>query len=118
MTVPILRQGRYLIVTLQPAVSDDDLSELWNGLARQIGASRARGAIIDVSEVDVLDSFAARTLRSIACTTRLRGASTVVVGIPPAVAFAMVRLGLTLEGVATALDLERAVALLEGELAP
>jgi rsbT antagonist protein RsbS len=118
MALPILRQGRYLIATLQPAVTDDDLTALWDGLSRELGPSRARGAIIDVSGVDLLDSFAARTLRNIAYTTRLRGASTVVVGIPPAVAFAMVRLGLTLEGVATALDLERAVALLDGELAP
>jgi rsbT antagonist protein RsbS len=74
---------------------------------------RARGVIIDLSALDVLDSFASRTIRGIAYTAKLRGAQTVVVGIQPDVAFAMVQLGLTLEGVSTALDLEEGLALLE-----
>ena len=70
------------------------------------GKEAASGVVIDVSALDVMDSFATRTLRGIAQTTRLRGADTVIVGIQPEVAFAMVQLGLTLDGIATALDLE------------
>ena len=74
---------------------------------------RARGVIVDVTALDVMDSFASRTLRDIAHMIRLRGAETVIVGIQPEVAFAMVQLGLTLEGVATALDLEEGLAYLD-----
>jgi rsbT antagonist protein RsbS len=106
MKVPILRQGDVLIATIQAALSDEDLVELRDSLADQIGRHRARGVVLDVTSLDVLDSFATRTLRAIAATSKLRGAYTVVVGIQPDVAIAMVELGLTLEGVATALDLE------------
>jgi rsbT antagonist protein RsbS len=75
-----------------------------------VGRFRSRSVMIDVTSLDVLDSFATRTLRSIAYTAKLRGADTVVVGIQPDVAFAMVQLGLSLEGVATALDLEEGLA--------
>jgi rsbT antagonist protein RsbS len=75
-------------------------------LVRQIGEHRARGIIIDVAALDVIDSFASRTLRSIADIARLRGAVTVIVGIQPEVAFAMVRLGMGMGEVPTALDLE------------
>jgi rsbT antagonist protein RsbS len=71
-----------------------------------VGRYRSRGVVIDVTALDVLDSFATRTLRDIAYTARLRGATAVVVGIQPEVAFAMVQLGLSLDGVLTALDLE------------
>jgi rsbT antagonist protein RsbS len=104
--VPILRQGRYLIATIQSALSDADLMRLRKSLVEQVGRLRARGVIVDVTVLDVMDSFATRTLRDIAHMIRLRGAETVIVGIQPDVAFAMVRLGLTLEGIATALDLE------------
>ena len=77
-----------------------------------MGRFRSRGVIVDVTAVDVMDSFAVRTLRDLAHTTRLRGAETVIVGIQPDVAFAMVQLGLTLKGVATALDLEEGLAFL------
>lgn len=106
MAVPILRQGDVLIASIQAALSDQDLVHLRDELADQIGRFRARGVIIDVTALDVLDSFATRTLRAIAHTARLRGANAVVVGIQPEVAFAMVQLGLSLDGVATALDLE------------
>jgi len=79
-------------------------------LAGQVGRQRSRGVVIDVTALDVIDSFATRTLRSIAYTAKLRGANTVVVGIQPDVAFAMVQLGLSLDGVTTALDLEEALA--------
>lgn len=112
MPVPILKQGEILIVSIQDALSDRDLVHLKDDLADRVGRSRAHGVVIDLSALDVLDSFATRTVRGIAYMTRLRGAKTVVVGIQPDVAFAMVQLGLTLEGVPTALDLEEGIALL------
>jgi len=111
VTVPILRQGEVLIASMQAALSDDALVQLRDDLAEAVGSSRARAVIIDVTALDVLDSFASRTIRGIAYAARLRGAKTVVVGIQPDVAFAMVQLGLTLEGVPTALDLEEGLAL-------
>ena len=112
MPVPILQQGDTLIASIVAALSDHELVGFRDDLARRIGASRARGVIIDLTALDVLDSFATRTLRDIAYTTRLRGAETVIVGIQPEVAFAMVQLGLTLEEIATARDLEAGIALL------
>jgi rsbT antagonist protein RsbS len=112
--VPILKQGSLLIASIQAALSDKDLLELRDELADVVGRSRARSVIIDVTALDVLDSFAARTIRDIAHTAKLRGAETVVVGIQPDVAFAMVQLGLTFEDVATALDLEDGMALIHG----
>jgi rsbT antagonist protein RsbS len=112
--VPILKQGDVLIASIQAALLDRDLVELHDEISDQIGRFRTRGVIIDVMALDVLDSFATRTLRSIAYTARLRGASTVIVGIQPDVAFAMVQLGLSLDGIATALDLEEGLAHLDG----
>lgn len=112
MRVPILKQGDYLIATIQSALSDNDLLQLRDDLAERVGRYRARGVIIDVTVLDVMDSFAARTLRTLAHMIRLRGAHTVIVGIQPEVAFAMVQLGLTLGDVGTALDLEEGLALL------
>jgi rsbT antagonist protein RsbS len=112
MTVPILKQGDVLIASIQAALSDRDLVELRDELAERIGRHRSRGVVIDVTALDVLDSFATRTLRGVAYTAKLRGAATVVVGIQPEVAFAMVELGLSLDGVATALDLEEGLLLL------
>ena len=112
MEVPILKQGDVLIATFQAALSDADLSQLRSGLVQQVVRFRSRGVIVDVTAMDVMDSFASRTLREIAHMIRLRGAETVIVGIQPEVAFAMVQLGLTLEGVATALDLEEGLAYL------
>jgi len=110
MAVPILKQGDVLIASIQSALSDQDLTQLRDDLAGQVGRQRSRGVVIDVTALDVIDSFATRTLRSIAYTAKLRGANTVVVGIQPDVAFAMVQLGLSLDGVTTALDLEEALA--------
>jgi rsbT antagonist protein RsbS len=111
--VPILRQRGYLIATLQSAITDGEAEELQTQLLEQVARFRARGVIVDVTVLDVLDSFAARTLRTIAHTTRLRGAHTVLVGLQPEVAIAMVRLGITMEQVYTALDLEEGLALLD-----
>jgi rsbT antagonist protein RsbS len=111
--VPILKQGDVLIASIQSALSDRDLVELRDAFSDRIGRFRSRGVVIDVTALDVLDSFATRTLRDIAHTARLRGATAVVVGIQPEVAFAMVQLGLSLEGVTTALDLEEGIAHLD-----
>ena len=113
MEVPILKQGPYLIASVQSALTDADLLHLRDGLVEKVGRFRSRGVIIDVTPMDVMDSFASRTLRDIAQMIRLRGAETVIVGFQPEVAFTMVQLGLTLEGVATALDLEEGLALLD-----
>jgi len=113
MTVPILKQGDYLIATVQAALSDAELVDLRQKLVERTGQFRTRGVIIDVTALDVLDSFAARTLRDLAHTARLRGAETVIVGIQPEVAFAMAQLGLTLEGVSAALDLEEGLQFLD-----
>ena len=113
MPVPILKQGPYLIASVQSALTDADLLELRNALVQMVGRYRSRGVIVDVTAMDVMDSFASRTLRDITYMIRLRGAETVIVGIQPEVAFTMVQLGLTLEGVATALDLEEGLAFLD-----
>lgn len=115
MAVPILKQSQYLIATIQSALSDADLLDLRDSLTEQVGRFRSRVVIVDVTALDVLDSFASRTLRDIAYMVRLRGAETVIVGIQPEVAFAMVQLGITLEDVATALDLEEGLAYLDKE---
>ena len=111
MAVPILKQGNVLIACIQAALTDNDLRQLKDDLADQVGRFRSAGVVIDVSALDVMDSFATRTLRGIAETTKLRGANTVVVGIQPDVAFAMIQLGLTLDGVATGLDLDEGLEL-------
>ena len=117
MPVPILKQGDVLIASIQEALSDEDLDQLRDDLAERVGRFRSAGVVIDVSALDVLDSFATRTLRGIANTARLRGAETVIVGIQPDVAFAMVQLGLTLDGLSTALDLEEGMAVVAERLA-
>ena len=116
MAVPILKQGPYLIATIQSALTDADLIQLRDALVGKVGSYRSSGVIVDVTALDVLDSFASRTLRDLAHMIRLRGAETVIVGIQPEVAFTMVRLGLTLEGVATALDLEEGLFYLDRKL--
>ncbi|HEY2990779.1 MAG TPA: STAS domain-containing protein [Candidatus Binatia bacterium] len=116
MQVPILKQRDYLIASIQAALTDADLLQLRDALVGQVGTYRSRGVIVDVTALDVMDSFAVRTLRDLAHMIRLRGAETVIVGIQPEVSFAMVQLGLTLEGVSTALDLEEGLAYLDKKL--
>jgi rsbT antagonist protein RsbS len=111
--VPILKQGPVLIATIQAALSDADLLELRSALVHQVVRYRSEGVIVDVTAMDVMDSFASRTLLEISHMIRLRGADTVIVGIQPDVAFAMVQLGLTLEDIPTALDLEEGLAYLQ-----
>src|SRR5262245_16567382 len=110
MRVPILKQGDFLIASIQAALTDADLQQLQDDLVKRVSISRSRGVIVDVTVRDELDSFACRTLSSSAHMTRLRGAQTVIVGIQPDVAFAMVQMGLRLEGVATTLDLEEGLS--------
>jgi rsbT antagonist protein RsbS len=112
MPVPILKQSQFLIASIQAALSDKDLIQLRDDLADLVGRHRALGVIVDVTALDVLDSFATRTLRAIAYMTKLRGAETVIVGIQPDVALSMVQLGLTLADVSTALDLEEGLTFL------
>ena len=111
--VSILRQGSYLIASVHTALDDSPMVRFQNDLIAQIGSCRARGVIIDVAALDVLDSFGSRTLRNIAEMARLRGATTVIVGIQPDVAFAMVALGMGMGEVHTALDLEEGLAYLD-----
>lgn len=111
MKVPILRQDGCLIAAVQDALSDAELRDLQQRLAEQVGDTVVRGVVIDVTVLDVIDSFATRTLSTIASTVKLRGAEAVIVGIQPDVAFAMVQLGLALDGVSTALDLDEGLAL-------
>ncbi len=113
MEVPILKQQHFLIANIQAALTDQDLLKLRDALVARVGRDRSRGVIVDVTALDVMDSFASRTLRDLAYMIRLRGAETVIVGIQPEVAFAMVQMGLNLEGVATALDLEEGLAYLD-----
>jgi len=108
----ILKQRDYLIASIQAALADEDLKRLRDAVVAQVGEHRARGVIVDVTALDVMDSFAVSTLRDLAHMTRLRGAETVIVGIQPEVAFAMAQLGLRLEGVTAALDLEEGLAYL------
>ncbi len=91
---------------------DNDLLKLRDALVARVGKSRSRGVIVDVTALDVMDSFAVRTLRDLAHMIRLCGAETVIVGVQPEVALAMVQMGLSLAGVATALDLEEGLSYL------
>jgi len=109
----ILRQGAYLIASIHTALDDSQLLRFQQDLVERIGRDRARGVVIDVAALDVLDSFASRTLRDIGEMARLRGAVTVIVGIQPDVAFAMVRLGMDTGSVSTALDLEEGLLFLD-----
>ncbi|HXS87104.1 MAG TPA: STAS domain-containing protein [Mycobacterium sp.] len=117
MPVPILKQGPILIATVQNALSDSDTEAFRERLMERVTEYRAQGIVVDVTAIDVLDSFAARSLQTVARMTSLRGAHTVIVGLQPEVAFAMVQLGIIFEDMDTALDLEEGLALLNRRLA-
>jgi rsbT antagonist protein RsbS len=102
----ILAQGPNLIVSIHAALDDEQLVRLQRELLERVGRARSRGILIDVAALDVLDSFAARTLADLAYMAQLRGARTVVVGIAPEVAMTLVRLGVRIPLTQTALDLE------------
>lgn len=112
--VSILRQGGFLIASIHTALDDTQLQRFQHDLIEQVGQYRARGIIIDVAALDVVDSYATYTLRNLANIANLRGAVTVIVGVNPEVAFTMVRLGMNLDPVLTALDLDEGLALLDG----
>lgn len=112
MPVPILKQEHFLIASIQGELSDAELVLLRDQLVKKVRQHRSRGVLIDVTVLDIMDSFAARTLRSIAHMTRLLGAETVVAGIQPDVALSMVQLGLSLEGIVVAMDMEDGIAIL------
>jgi rsbT antagonist protein RsbS len=112
MSVAIMRQGDYLIASILSDLSDTQVLQLRDELAVRIGRERVRGVVVDVSALDVIDSFVARSLRSVALTARLRGAETVVVGIQPHVAIAMVHFRIDLRPLRAALDLDEGLAML------
>jgi rsbT antagonist protein RsbS len=114
--VSILRQGLLLIASVHTALDDSEMLRLRNDLVDQIGRYGARGVVIDVAALDVIDSFGFHILRSIAEMAQLRGALSVIVGIQPDVALAMVQLGTGPGPVSTAADLEQGAAYLEGAL--
>ena len=111
--VSIMRQGNYLIASVHTALDDSQMVRFQKDLIEKIGECRSRGVIIDVAALDVLDSFGSRTLRDIGEMARLRGAVTVIVGIQPDVAYAMVALGMTPGSVHTVLDLEEGLEYLD-----
>ena len=113
MSVAILRQGDFLIASVLSDLSDSEVVSLRHELAELVGRHRSRGIVIDVAALDVIDSYVARALRSIVLTARLRGAQTVIVGIQPDVAIAMVQFRLNLEPLRVALDLDAAKELLD-----
>ena len=113
MLFNLFKERDFLIASIQAALTDDDLVKLRNELVRQVCSSHPRGVIVDVTGLDVMDSFAVRTLGDLARMSRLRGAETVIVGIQPEIGLAMAQSGLTLEGVATELDLEEGLAHLD-----
>lgn len=112
MIVPILKQEHFLIASIQGELTDEELLTLRDQLVDKVRRYRSRGVLIDVTVLDIMDSFAARTLRSIAHMTRLLGAQTIVAGIQPDVAISMVQLGLSLQDTILALDLEDGLSIL------
>lgn len=110
--IPILRMGPFLLVTVQVDMHDEIAVRLLDDLTTQITKTRARGVLIDISALDMVDSFIGRMIADVAATSRILDAQTVVVGMQPAVAITLVELGMSLPGVRTALDVEKGMALL------
>jgi rsbT antagonist protein RsbS len=114
--IPILRMGQFLLVTIQVDMHDRLATTLQDDLTERIVKARARGVLIDISSLEVVDSFIGRMLGNIAAMSRVLDAQTVVVGMRPAVAITLVELGLSLPGVRTALNVERGMDLLRVSL--
>jgi rsbT antagonist protein RsbS len=115
--IPILKMGEYLLVTIQVDMHDRLAMSLQDDLTDRIARTRARGVLIDISSLEVVDSFIGRMLANIASMSRVLDAETVVVGMRPSVAITLVELGLALPGVRTALDVEKGMDLLRTSLA-
>jgi rsbT antagonist protein RsbS len=113
VSVAILRHGDYLIASIQSDLSDSQVGQLRDDLTDRVGRHRVRGIIVDVAALDVIDSYVARSLRSIAVAAKLRGADMVVVGIQPDVAIAMTQFSLNLEPLRATLDVDEALTLLD-----
>ncbi len=113
--VPILRIGDILLVSIQLDLRDDIAVALQDDLSQRIVATGAKGVLLDISALEIVDSFVGRMISTTAAVSRVLDAETVVVGMQPAVAITLVELGLTLDGVRTALDVDRGLALLTGQ---
>lgn len=114
--IPVLKLGSALLVTIQVDMHDELASALQEDLTTRIVESGARGVLIDISALEIVDSFIGRMLDNIAAVSRILDADTVVVGMRPAVAITLVELGLSLNGVKTALDVDRGMALIRPQL--
>ena len=115
--IPILKMGDYLLVTIQVDMHDQLALQLQEDLTARISTDSATGVLIDISSLDVVDSFIGRMIANISAMARVLDAQTVVTGMRPAVAITLVELGMTLEGVLTALNVERGMALLRQKVA-
>jgi rsbT antagonist protein RsbS len=115
--IPILKMGRFLLVTIQVDMHDRLALQLQDDLTARIVADRAHGVLIDISSLEVVDSFIGRMISNIAAMARVLDAQTVVVGMQPAVAITLVELGLSLDGVRTALNVDKGMALLRDTVA-
>jgi rsbT antagonist protein RsbS len=115
--IPILRMGRFLLVTIQVDMHDRLALQLQDDLTERIVKDRAHGVLIDISSLEVVDSFIGRMISNIAAMASVLDARTVVVGMQPAVAITLVELGLSLAGVRTALNVDKGMALLREEVA-
>jgi rsbT antagonist protein RsbS len=114
--IPILRMGQFLLVTIQVDMHDRLAMQLQDDLTDRIVKDRAHGVLIDISSLEVVDSFIGRMISNIAAMARVLDAQTVVVGMQPAVAITLVELGLSLEGVRTALNVDKGMALLRDQV--
>ena len=114
--IPILKMGHFLLVTIQVDMDDRLADTLQNDLTNRISQTGARGVLIDISSVDLVDSFIGRMLANVAAMARVLDAETVVVGMRPAVAITLVELGLSLPGIRTALNVDRGMRLLREAL--
>jgi rsbT antagonist protein RsbS len=116
--IPILRMGEFLLVTIQVDMHDRLATQLQDDLTERIAETGARGVLIDISSLELVDSFIGRILSNTAAMSRVLDAQTVVVGMQPAVAITLVELGLSLTGVSTALNVEKGMALLQASAPP
>jgi rsbT antagonist protein RsbS len=114
--IPILKMGEFLLVTIQVDMHDQLAITLQDDLTQQIVKHRAHGVLIDISSLEIVDSFIGRMIGNIAGMARMLDAETVLVGMKPAVAITLVELGMSLTGVRTALNVEKGMAMLQGSL--